>query len=529
MKNMTAVKKESVVWRQTPKMWISLLLASILTLVIFSRGLNELVRIWGVKEEYSYGYLIPFITAFLIWQKKELLERISFHGSWTGLALILLGIAIFIIGELSTLYIIVQYSFVIVFAGLVLAFVGWKGFKHILVPLLVLAFMIPLPEFLLKTLSAKLQLLSSQIGVWVIKLFGISVFLEGNVIDLGTMKLQVVEACSGLRYLFPLMTFGFITAYFYKTALWKKALIFFSTIPITIFMNSLRIGIIGVTVEYWGKEMAEGFIHDFEGWIVFMACTAVLFLEMWILTKLGHDKRSLRTVFGLDFPAPTPKDANIQYRAWPKPFIIAAIVLGLVAILTVSMPERDELIPKRNDFANFPMNINEWKGTNDRLEQIVVNTLKFDDYILANYSVGNKKPINLYVAYYSSQRSGQSAHSPRTCIPGGGWEITSLTQPLIDGAKVNGKDLYVDRAVIELGENRQLVYYWFQQRGRIITNEYLVKWYLFWDSLIKNRTDGALVRVTTSLKPGQELKEADEVLKKFLAVVVPELNKYIPN
>ena len=228
-------------------------------------------------------------------------------------------------------------------------------------------------------------------------------------------------------------------------------------------------------------------------------------------------------------PAPTPKDANIQYRAWPKPFIIAAIVLGLVAILTVSMPERDELIPKRNDFANFPMNINEWKGTNDRLEQIVVNTLKFDDYILANYSVGNKKPINLYVAYYSSQRSGQSAHSPRTCIPGGGWEITSLTQPLIDGAKVNGKDLYVDRAVIELGENRQLVYYWFQQRGRIITNEYLVKWYLFWDSLIKNRTDGALVRVTTSLKPGQELKEADEVLKKFLAVVVPELNKYIPN
>ena len=99
---------------------------------------------------------------------------------------------------------------------------------------------------------------------------------------------------------------------------------------------------------------------------------------------------------------------------------------------------------------------------------------------------------------------------------------------MIDGAKVNGKDLYVDRAVIELGENRQLVYYWFQQRGRIITNEYLVKWYLFWDSLIKNRTDGALVRVTTSLKPGQELKEADEVLKKFLAVVVPELNKYIP-
>ena len=150
-----------------------------------------------------------------------------------------------------------------------------------------LFFTIPLPKFLYNNLSSQLQLISSEIGVWFIRLFDISVYLEGNVIDLGNYKLQVVEACSGLRYLFPLMTLGFIAAYFFKGAFWKRAIIFLSSIPITVLMNSLRIGMIGVTVEYWGVAAAEGLLHDFEGWVVFMACTAVLVLEMWVLAHVG--------------------------------------------------------------------------------------------------------------------------------------------------------------------------------------------------------------------------------------------------
>lgn len=108
-------------------------------------------------------------------------------------------------------------------------------------------------------------------------MFQIPVFLEGNIIDLGVYQLQVVEACSGLRYLFPLMSLGFIAAYFYQAAFWKRAIVFLMTIPITILMNSFRIGVIGVMVDNWGISMAEGFLHDFEGWIIFMACAAILF------------------------------------------------------------------------------------------------------------------------------------------------------------------------------------------------------------------------------------------------------------
>src|SRR6202035_4926761 len=173
--------------------------------------------------------------------------------------------------------------------GLILSFLGWSAFRLIAIPLLILLFMIPLPQFILANLSTKLQLLSSQIGVDVMRLFNVSVFVEGNVIDLGGYKLQVAEACSGLRYLFPLMTLGFLMAYFYKGALWKRMVLFLSSIPLTVVMNSLRIGTIGVMVEHWGIAMAEGFLHEFQGWAVFMASAGLMLGEIALLTRIGRE------------------------------------------------------------------------------------------------------------------------------------------------------------------------------------------------------------------------------------------------
>lgn len=208
--------------------------------------------------------------------EKNEIARLPFEGSWAGVGVVALGVGLYFLGELATLYIIVQYAFLVVLFGLVLAVTGTKIFRQIWIPLFFLFFAIPLPNFLYQGLSSKLQLLSSALGVSFIRACDISVYLEGNVIDLGSYKLQVVEACNGLRYLFPLMSLAFMCAYFFKGALWKRAVIFLSSIPITILMNSFRIGIIGVMVEYWGQSMAEGFLHDFEGWVIFMACTGLL-------------------------------------------------------------------------------------------------------------------------------------------------------------------------------------------------------------------------------------------------------------
>jgi len=516
------------VWKFPLWLWAIFFALGVMAVVIFYDGLKRMVEIWSVKEEYGYGYLIPFITIFLIWQKAEPLVRKEFRGAWTGTAVTLFGIAFYFLGELSALYIIVQYAFVIVIAGLFFSFLGWQAFKLVWAPLLLLIFMIPLPNFLYQGLSAQLQLISSELGVMVIRLMGISVFLEGNVIDLGSFKLQVVEACSGLRYLFPLATLAFLASYLYKGELWKKAVIFLSSVPITVLMNSFRIGMIGVLVEYGGISMAQGFLHYFEGWVIFMVCLAILVAEMWLLANVGGQKLPWREAFGIELPARTPKDAPAKFRTTPTPFWGAALLLAIVVLPANFLDKRAEISPARADFSGFPMTLGTWHGKVVHLEALYLDVLKLDDYLLADFVNTENKAVNLYVAYYASQSKGESVHSPRSCIPGGGWQIKDITQKALSNIAVNDRPFIVNRAVIQKGDSKQLVYYWFQQRGRNITNEYLVKWYLFWDALTRNRTDGALVRLVAFVQPGQDMEEADIRLSQFAKLITPQLSAYIP-
>jgi EpsI family protein len=138
-------------------------------------------------------------------------------------------------------------------------------------------------------------------------------------------------------------------------------------------------------------------------------------------------------------------------------------------------------------------------------------------------------PVNLYVAYYASQRTGQAVHSPSSCLPGGGWRIEQFDQREVPGVQLRTGPLRVNRAVIRQGLQRMMVYYWFQERGRDITSEYLVKWYLLVDALTQQRTDGALVRLITPMREGEDLADGDARLQQFSVAAVPELRGYLPD
>src|SRR5579859_8160820 len=263
----------------------------------FAHVLGELYNIWNLKPEYSHGVVIPVLSAFLIWRQREQLRNLPFTGSWTGLLLIAIGLVLRFIGAATTMHTFEHYAFLFVLYGLVLALTGPAIFRRLWMPLLILVFAVPLPSFFNNSLSLHLQLLSSELGVWVIRAAGVSVLLEGNIIDLGSYQLEVAEACSGLRYLFPLMTLAFIVAYLFRGPMWKRLTIFFSSIPISVLMNSLRIGFIGITVDRWGSGMAEGALHDFEGWLVFMLSTGALILTAIMLSRAGSSKASWRDTF----------------------------------------------------------------------------------------------------------------------------------------------------------------------------------------------------------------------------------------
>lgn len=502
----------------------------------FFDGLVKLLAEWQ-REEYSHGYLLVVVAAVFIWLRRfELRQSVTIGmGNWIGAGIVLSGMAALLAGQLSTLHIIEHYGLLLIVFGVAIALVGLGGMRVIWAPLLLLAFAIPLPNFLYNNLSSQLQLISSQLGVYVIRMFDIPVYLQGNVIDLGVYKLQVVEACSGLRYLFPLMSFGYICAYLYRGPIWHRVLILVSTIPITVLMNSFRIGVIGVLVDRWGIEMAEGFLHDFEGWIVFMACTVVLIGELWLLNRFARpDSPPFQSVFGIEIAQrpvnDTPEgDGPKQTSLKVPPALLASAILVVVGTgFALGLGDREEIIPERTRFSQFPLQVGGWSGREDTLEQHYISALKFTDYYLADYLNPEGEWVNFYVAYYDSQRSGASAHSPRSCMPGDGWRIRNLETVSLPGVSVSGNPLSLNRVQIEKGEHRQLVYYWFQQRGRILTNEYLVKWFLFWDALTRNRTDGAMIRFTTPVTPDESWEDADARLESMVRNVSSTISNYVP-
>ena len=193
-------------------------------------GLSLMVDWWD-REEYSHGFLIPVVAVYLVWQKRFSLAQHAENGSYWGIVCLFLAIFAWLLGELSAIYTIIQYAFFIGVFAISLLWVGLRGTRVIFAALFYLIFMIPLPNFIFFNLSQELQLISSSLGVAVVRLFDISVFLEGNVIDLGSYQLQVVEACNGLRYLFPLMSFGYLIAYIYRGPILAKGYNFLIDYP----------------------------------------------------------------------------------------------------------------------------------------------------------------------------------------------------------------------------------------------------------------------------------------------------------
>ena len=509
--------------------WALGLLAGLALLLSLSFA-KALVFMWGQwsLDEFSHGYLIPFIAIFLVWQRRDALQRTPFKGSWAGLAVVVLGIGLDIAGRLTALFVIQHIALLVVLAGLVLALAGAQAFRILAAPVGVLVFMIPLPNILLNTLSSELQLISSSLGVWLMRLLGITVFLEGNVIDLGSYKLEVAEACSGLRYLLPLMTLAFLMACFYRAPWWKRIVLFLASIPITLLMNSLRIAAIGLMVDRFGPSMAEGLLHQVQGWMVFMLSIGVLLLVVRILSRIGGDRRAWRELFSLELPASTPAQAPRTARVLPAPLLCAGALIVAFSVAAFLMPSASGHVPARDSFASFPLQFGSWSGRREAMEPVYLDALKLDDYLMANYLGTDQRPVNFYVAWYDNQVAGNATHSPKGCLPGGGWRIEDFRETALKPIQIDGRPLRVNRALISYGDQHQLVYYWFQQRGRIVTSEYLVKWYLLVDAVTRHRTDGALVRLIVPISSTTSEADADRELQGFIAAIAPRLDRFVP-
>jgi exosortase D (VPLPA-CTERM-specific) len=516
--------------RISPTGWMKAAGYAVLLFIVYYSALTQLVlHDWG-REDYSHCSLIPLVVAYLIWEKRERLAALPSVPSWMGMLPFLLGIGCFWIGELGGEYFTLYFSLWLVIVSLCWLHLGWEKIKAIGFSLILMLAAFPFPNFINVRISLFLQLVSTKLGVWMLHAYGMSAYREGNVIDLGFTQLQVVEACSGLRYVIPMMILSLILAYWYRAALWKKAFLFLSSIPLSIFMNSFRIAATGILYSMFGAAVAEGFFHGFSGWLLFVVAIPILVLILWGLKWLPP--REMPHVDNAnpgkaEIPASvTEDDAKRGTKGLMQPvFITAMMVLGLTFGLSHGIEFRNK-VPVSKPFSEFPMQFGGWTGKREVMEEKYLTALYFSDYLLADYQNSTGRLVNFYVAYYQDQRKGEAVHSPETCLPGGGWDFKQAGNVQIPmGAD---KSITVSRAVMEKDGSLQLTYFWFSKMGRALTTLYQLKIYTFWDSLTRQRTDAALVRVITPVYPDEKIDAADARLQGFSREMADVLRGFIP-
>jgi len=508
--------------------WFLLLVLS--ALPVYWIGFVSLAEAWATPE-YSHGPLIPLISLYLF--LRELRQTPPAPPGTPadrrpGILLLVLALILGIFGNLVKIPDIVTYGFILWTGGVMLIGFGWAQGKRHFLPVVHLVFMLPLPNFVYWKLSIFLQGISSELGVWFVALAGVPVYLEGNVIDLGVYKLQVAEACSGLRYLFPILSFSYLFAILYRGPMWHKAVLLLSAAPLTVLMNSVRIGIIGIIVNSYGIEHAEGFLHFFEGWVIFLSCVGILFLMAIALQRMTRDPKPLAETIDLDFQGFGPQGARILGISASRGLAAGALISTAVAAAFLLVPPPERVEPARDPFILFPRNLGDWSGVVSPLEPEVEQVLGADDYINATYLAPGQGPVNLFVAYYDKQTEGSGIHSPEVCLPVGGWEVFSIDpHPVTIPDTVYGS-FEVNRAVIQKELSKQLVYYWFEQRGQRMTNDYKAKASVVIDSLTRGRTDGALVRFVTPIREGETEAQAEERMQRFMGLALKRLPRFVP-
>ncbi len=526
---------------QTIKMdsWIKFSFYVLLILAIYHSALTWLVIKDWQRDGYSYGYLIPFVVLYLLWLKRSEFRTVESKPSWLGLFSLLPGLLFFWLGELGGEFLTLYVSMWLVFIGLCWMHFGWRKLKVIGFPLFFILTMFPLPAFLNTKLMLQLRLISSKLGVAIIQFYGLPAYREGNIIDLGFTQLQVVEACSGLHSLISLVVLCLLLVYFFRDHIWKRVVLFISSIPLAILTNSMRIAMTAILYKYFGAEVADSFFHDFSGLVVFGVNIPVLIIEMKILEKLPPVQKKANEEVGEGDEDKTQIpgfDSADIYRKNPSPvaffrqpvFIAAVILLGATLAFSQTVEFREK-IPVKKSLTQFPLTVGEWKSKKRQpLEQIFLTALDLSEYVMANYWNGQKQKVNFYVAYYESQSKGESIHSPASCMPGGGWTFDQSGPVKITDVPGSNGTMEVNRAVMQSGQFKQISYYWFPARGRVLKNAYELKIYNFWDALTMQRTDGALVRLITPIYENEKVADAEKRLQKFVRDISPVLEEYIP-
>jgi len=316
---------------QARSLWRALAISAAL-IFAYASVFTKLGYDWWTDDNYSHGLLVPFAIGYILWIQRERLSRAVLAPStlWGGAAVLCALLALFAGIAGAELY-LQRLSFVLIIVGITIYFWGFGVLRQIFVPLVLLLLALPIPAIIFNKIAFPLQLFASRCAVWSMTLFNIPVLRQGNIIELmplnsiETKKLEVVEACSGIRSLMTLMTLAVVFAYFTYPSdpdaetrkssfswlrgygFWRSLILVTSAVPIAILTNAMRVSGTGILSRYYGTKIADGFFHSFSGWVIYVVAFLLLFAVGWLLDRFNPARNK-----GSNSKRPSPKKKELE-------------------------------------------------------------------------------------------------------------------------------------------------------------------------------------------------------------------------
>jgi exosortase len=274
--------RDSILWSTILVSLIALLYASVL---------KALVRQWWFDPDYGHGFFVPLFSGYILWRQHERWMKCEIKPANVGLLVMIGAVGLLLAGSLAAELFTSRLSLVVLLAGIILFLTGWKLLRAVSFPLSFLIFMIPIPVIIYNQITFPLQLMTSRFATFWLELLHVPVLRDGNILILSNYSMEVVEACSGIRSLMALISLAIVYGYLAEPRRWVRFVLVILMLPNAIVSNAIRIMGAGVLAHHFGPTAAQGFLHEFSGWVIFLAALLLMFVCHWILRTIGRVER----------------------------------------------------------------------------------------------------------------------------------------------------------------------------------------------------------------------------------------------